>query len=251
MAGRNRYSPYQNPRRYPPEGPPSRGPMPRPMPPIPLCWKKNLKCNIMKSAGFWGRIEELLLIMRRREALSLWIRNRQWRRTWFLWHGRLKSFGGTYKYDARSGVLLSFLVTSISVFLKVIAPAFMSWKFERMLCVVCGSYRMNFGNSGGSFPRPYGMHTGVNWYGCYIVQSFTYSHMIITHGAADNGPLYGSSSTPWAELEKSRMIVAKCGWFLFKWKSHFFSLLSWLSHYGVGRSVWFFPVCVYIGNPFV
>lgn len=48
-----------------------------------------------------------------------------------------------------------------------------------------GSYRMNFGNSGGSFP-----------YGDAYGRSL---------GAADNGPMYGSSSTPWAELEKSRM----------------------------------------------
>ncbi|XP_024972938.1 protein FLX-like 3 [Cynara cardunculus var. scolymus] len=50
-----------------------------------------------------------------------------------------------------------------------------------------GSYRMNVGSSGGSFPRPYGDSYGR------------------TLGAADNGTLYGSSSTPWAELEKSRM----------------------------------------------
>ncbi|KAI3670535.1 hypothetical protein L1987_87873 [Smallanthus sonchifolius] len=59
-------------------------------------------------------------------------------------------------------------------------PDFRSWGPD-------GSYRMNFGAYDSSFLHPYSEAYG--------------SHL----GDAENGQFYGSSSTPWAELEKSQM----------------------------------------------
>ncbi|KAL8260801.1 hypothetical protein R6Q59_024850 [Mikania micrantha] len=50
-----------------------------------------------------------------------------------------------------------------------------------------GSHRMNFGNHDSSFLHSYG-----DMYGHHMV-------------AGENDPFFGSSSTPWAELEKSQM----------------------------------------------